>query len=264
MALRQGFASPDFDVPEQGGAVPVRRPIPEKTLKTASFGARRRRFAERFVFLQPADAVVRPVKLPDMTILPAAYLPSVEYCARWAQQPCTIDAGEHFVKRSERNRACILTAGGVMKLTVQAVHADRPRQPMRDMRIDYSKRWQHQHWTALRSAYRGSPYFDHYAPHFEPFYTRRFDFLLDYDLRLIETLAALLGLPVPPVSEVYLASGPGDTDLRPKRKEGADFVPAPYVQVFADRFPFTPNLSIVDLLFCEGPRSCALLRQCRL
>ena len=43
-----------------------------------------------------------------MTILPAAYLPSIEYCARWAQGPCVVDGGEHFVKRSERNRTHIL------------------------------------------------------------------------------------------------------------------------------------------------------------
>ena len=168
-----------------------------------------------------------------MTILPAAYLPSIEYCARWAQGPCVVDGGEHFVKRSERNRTHILTAGGVLALTVQAVRANRPRTPMRDVRIDYSKRWQHQHWTALVSAYKASPYFDHYAPRFEPFYTRRYEFLFDYD-------------------------------LRPKRKEGADFASPPYIQVFSDRLPFTPNLSIADLLFCEGPQSPALLKQCRL
>ena len=76
-----------------------------------------------------------------MMILPAAYLPSIEYCARWAQGPCVVDGGEHFVKRSERNRTHILTAGGVLTLTVQAVRANRPRTPMRDVRIDYSKRW---------------------------------------------------------------------------------------------------------------------------
>lgn len=199
-----------------------------------------------------------------MTILPAAYLPDIEYCAHWAQESCVVDGGEHFVKRSGRNRTRILTAGGVLTLTVQAVRANRPRTPMRDVRIDYSKRWQHQHWTALVSAYKASPYFDHYAPRFEPFYTRRYGFLLDYDLQLMETLADLLGLPVPPVSEEYLAAAADGCDLRPKRKEGADFVSPPYIQVFADRLPFTPNLSIADLLFCEGPQSLALLRQCRL
>ena len=175
-----------------------------------------------------------------------------------------VDGGEHFVKRSERNRTHILTAGGVLALTVQAVRANRPRTPMRDVRIDYSKRWQHQHWTALVSAYKASPYFDHYAPRFEPFYTRRYEFLFDYDLRLMETIAELLGLPMPAVSEAYLTADEGDLDLRPKRKEGADFASPPYIQVFSDRLPFTPNLSIADLLFCEGPQSPALLRRCRL
>ena len=118
--------------------------------------------------------------------------------------------------------------------------------------------------TALVSAYKASPYFDHYAPRFEPFYTRRYEFLFDYDLRLMETIAELLGLPMPAVSEAYLTADEGDLDLRPKRKEGADFASPPYIQVFSDRLPFTPNLSIADLLFCEGPQSPALLKQCRL
>jgi len=199
-----------------------------------------------------------------MTILPAAYLPDLAYCARWAQEACVVDGGEHFVKRSERNRTRILTAGGVLTLTVPVVRANRPRTPMRDVRIDYALRWQHRHWTALVSAYKASPYFDHYAPRFEPFYTRRCEFLLDYDLRLMETLAELLGLPMPAVSEQYLTAAADDCDLRPKRKEGGEFASPPYIQVFSDRLPFAANLSIADLLFCEGPQSPALLRRCRL
>ena len=124
-----------------------------------------------------------------MTILPAAYLPSVAYFAELLRGDCLIDLGEHFIKRSERNRARILATDGVMELTVQVCHADRPRQPMRDMRLDYSKRWQHQHWGALVASYRGSPYFDFYAGRFEPFYRGRWEFLCDYDLQLTELLA---------------------------------------------------------------------------
>lgn len=204
-----------------------------------------------------------------MTILPAAYLPSIEYCAHWAQERCVIDAHEHFVKRSERNRTRILTANGPLDLTVQVVRANRPRTPLCDLRIDYSKRWQHQHWTALVSAYKASPYFDHYAPRFEPFYTQRYEFLLDYNLGLMTLLADILELSVPPLSDRYLAAGTFDdgspaVDLRPKKKQGTNFTPVPYIQVFADRMPFAANLSIVDLLFCEGPRSRGILRQCRL
>ena len=97
------------------------------------------------------------------TILPLAYLPSVEYFTHLLRGGCVVDLGEHFVKRSERNRARILASDGVMELTVHVRNANRPRQPVRDVRLDYSKRWQHQHWGALVASYRSSPYFDFYA-----------------------------------------------------------------------------------------------------
>ena len=82
-------------------------------------------------------------------------------------------------------------------------------------------------------------------------------------------LADILGLSVPPLSDRYLAAGTFDdgspaVDLRPKKKQGTNFTPVPYIQVFADRMPIAANLSNVDLLFCEGPRSRGILRQCRL
>ena len=117
-----------------------------------------------------------------MTILPLSYLPSVAWCARLLRGDCTVDLGEHFVKRSERTRARILASDGPMELSVPVCGAGRPRTPLRDVRIDYSKRWQHRHWQALVSAYRSSPYFEHYAARFEPFYRREYRFLADYDL----------------------------------------------------------------------------------
>ena len=120
------------------------------------------------------------------TILPLAYLPSVEYFTHLLRGGCVVDLGEHFVKRSERNRARILASDGVMELTVHVRNANRPRQPVRDVRLDYSKRWQHQHWGALVASYRSSPYFDFYAGRFEPFYRREWEFLADYNLGLLD------------------------------------------------------------------------------
>lgn len=199
-----------------------------------------------------------------MTILPLAYLPSVSYFAHLVRGECVVDLGEHFVKRSERNRARILAPDGVMDLTVHVRRANRPRQPMRDVRIDYSKRWQHQHWGALTASYRASPYFDFYAEYFEPFYRREYEFLVDYDWELLRMLCGLLRVAEPHVSERYLDAGPEATDLRPKRNEGPAFVAEPYVQVFSDRMPFQPNLSVADLLFAEGPAACGVLARCRI
>lgn len=197
-----------------------------------------------------------------MTILPAAYLPSISYFAALLRDDCVVDLGEHFIKRSERNRARIMTSDGVMELSAQVVRANRPRQPMRSMQLDYSKRWQHQHWGALTAAYKASPFFDHYAPLLEPFYERAWSSLAEFNLALIEVLCRAVAIPMPQVSSDYLTASANDLDLRPKTKSSA-FYTEPYIQVFADRQPFAANLSFVDLLFAEGPNAVAVLRRCR-
>lgn len=201
-----------------------------------------------------------------MTILPLSYLPSVEYVARLLREQCVIDVGEHYVKRSERNRAYILSANKVMPLTVNVVGGNRPRLRMRDVEIDYSKRWQHQHWVSILSAYKSSPYFDHYAPYLEPFYRREWRYLVDYNRELLEVLLRLLGSPMPlPLSEQYVEAHEGDVDLRPKHREGSTFVAEPYFQNFSERMPFQPNLSVLDLLLCEGPAAIdGVLMRCQL
>lgn len=196
-----------------------------------------------------------------MTILPIAYMPSVRYFARILAGDCIIDTGEHFIKRSERNRTAILSPAGRASFTVRVEHADRPRTPVHDVRIDYSGNWQHQHWTALVSYYRSSPYFDHYAPHLEPFYRRRFDHLADFDLELTRTLLHFIGLELPPVSHDYVQAADGDLDLRPKRAVDGAFRQVEYFQVFSDRMPFVGELSFADMLFCEGPGAKALLAE---
>ncbi len=201
-----------------------------------------------------------------MTILPIAYMPSVEYVARLLREECVIDLGEHYIKRSQRNRAQILSANGVMSLTVNVENANRPRQRIRDVRIDYSKRWQHQHWVSILSAYKSSPYFDHYAHLLEPYYKREWRYLADYNMEYTHTLLGLLGIDNKiNISEKYVIAQEGDLDLRPKNNEGSTFVAEPYFQVFSDRMPFEANLSILDLLMCEGPQAVsAVLMRCGL
>ena len=193
-------------------------------------------------------------------------MPSVEYVARLLREECVIDLGENYIKRSERNRARILSANGVMPLTVHVENGNRPRQRMRDVKIDYSKRWQHQHWVSILSAYKSSPYFDHYAEELEPFYRREWRYLVDYNMEYLQSLLRLLGAKCEVrLSEQYVEAEQGDLDLRPKHNEGSTFVAEPYVQVFSDRMPFEANLSVLDLLMCEGPAAIsAVLMRCQL
>lgn len=147
--------------------------------------------------------------------------------------------------------------------------SNRDKLTVGETRIDYSKRWQHQHRMTLVSAYRAAPYFDHYWPRLEGFYSRRFGFLADLNTELLATLMSLLGCDRElRFSERYIEPGQeGINDLRdalsPKpRLARADpaFSPARYWQVFSDRMPFAANLSVVDLLFCEGPRALQIIR----
>jgi hypothetical protein len=205
-----------------------------------------------------------------MTILPLTYLGGVEWFAHLAAGGCVIDTGENWVKQTSRNRAEILTANGVASLTVP-VHGYGARIAAKDVAIDNSKRWQHNHWMSMVSAYAAAPFFDHYADRLAPVYERRWDRLVDLNIELLGIVTGALKLPpgIVRISETYITPSPGDIDLRGKkslRRGAAGFPTDPpgapqsrllpaYTQVFHDRTPFIPGLSILDLLFCEGPSS---------
>ena len=200
-----------------------------------------------------------------MIILPSVYFGSTEYWTAIAKggDDVVIDLGEHYVKRSERNRTEIMTSGGVMQLSVHLQQANRPRQAMRNIKIDYSKRWQHQHLVAMESAYRSSPYYDYYGERFAKLYNREWKYLVDLNMAALEEVCAILKRPVPRISEQYIEASELDIDLRPK-KQSATFEAAPYIHVFSDRFEFEPGLSIYDLIMCEGPNTNEILASCRL
>lgn len=199
-----------------------------------------------------------------MIILPSVYYGSTEYWAALVQggSDVVIDLGEHYVKRSERNRTEIMTSGGVMQLSVQLAHANRPRQPIGSMRVDYSKRWQHQHLVAMESAYRSSPYYDYYADRFAPLYEREWERLVELNMAIMERVCAILKVPVPRTSASYVEATADDLDLRPKHAEPLYRLES-YVQVFSDRMEFVPRLSIYDLIMCEGPEAVGYLRRAK-
>lgn len=195
-----------------------------------------------------------------MTILPLTYLGNTEYFGRLLHQECIIDLGENYVKQSYRNRCEILSAAGVMSLTVNVVKGgSRIKCPVKEMRIDYSKRWQHQHWISILSAYKRSPYFDHYAPQLEGFFSRRYDFLCDLNIGLLETVLHIGGYDSQRIhfSDSYVVPTSNDLDLRgefdPSKRFASARHASPYYQVFNERMPFEANLSIIDLLLTEGP-----------
>jgi hypothetical protein len=201
-----------------------------------------------------------------MVILPLTYWGNIEHFANLLQggEEAIIDLGENYVKRSERNRTEIVTPTGGMVLSVPLVKANRPRTPMQKIRIDNSKRWQHQHWVAILSAYRSSPYFDYIADRIKPIYEREWECLIDLNREILQAEFDILGIePKHRFSEVYIEPSEATTDLRDKKRE-SQFCSPQYFQMFMDRTPFVENASMLDLLMCEGREATQLLGSCQL
>lgn len=197
-----------------------------------------------------------------MVVLPLTYWGNIEYFAHLLRggDDAVIDLGENYVKRSERNRTQIVTPTGGMVLSVPLVKANRPRTPMRDMRVDNSRRWQHQHWVAILSAYRSSPYYDYVADRVASIYEREWGFLVDLNREILQAEFDILGLvPQHRFSDLYIEPQEAALDLRDKKREST-FCSPQYFQLFMDRTAFVENASMLDLLMCEGREAIDLLR----
>ena len=128
-----------------------------------------------------------------MIILPTTYLGSVDWYRHFLANPSTvqIEVMESFPKQTYRNRCTIATPDGPLTLSVPVKRADS-KQLTKDVEISYQQRWQHQHWIALMSAYKRTPFFDYYADFFRPFYEKETKFLVDLNEGLHTVITQLI------------------------------------------------------------------------
>ncbi len=212
----------------------------------------------------------------DTVCLSTAYLAPVSYyCLMMSYDKLLIEQHENYTKQTYRNRANIMTANGTMPLTIPVEHNGGEKTLIRDLRISNHGNWRHLHWQALQTAYDNSPFFEYYADDLRPFYEGKpTTFLLDYNLRLQELICRLINMR-PQISLTTAYEKEGDfldmrTTITPKKRSLlADLLkgesepsPVPYWQVFASRYGFVADLSIVDLLFNMGPEALAVLHRC--
>ena len=194
-------------------------------------------------------------------LLPMFYLPPVAWFSKFKtyQSDILLEAEEHFPKQTYRNRANIYSPDGVLSLVVPVVKGSKVHTKAKDVRISYDFRWQRLHWMSLESCYRRSAYFEFYEDALAPFYQKQFDFLFDFNEELLNLLLKSVKISASPQkTESYEpVYPPGVTDLRHSfsSKKESDLEQKPYFQVFEERHGFIKNLSIVDLLFSQGPHA---------
>lgn len=172
---------------------------------------------------------------------------------------------EVYQKRSFRNRCIIAGANGPVSLSIPLHEGREQKRFIRDIRIANQYDWQDQHWKTIVSSYNRSPWFEYYKSSLEKFYKKRFEFLFDLNFELFEwTLQKLEVDKVAELTENFIKRYDDQQllDLRNKLlPNNYQTFKAPYYsQVFMERSGFLPNLSILDLLFCEGRNSVNILR----
>ena len=186
-------------------------------------------------------------------LLATTYFGPVQWYQKlYRAESVTIDADELFVKQSFRNRCYIAAANGVQALTVPIEKARQTR----NVRISNHGDWRRVHWNAIVSAYGESPFFEYYQDDLRPFYEQRWDYLYDFNEAICQVVCNLIDIqphisasPNSPITDYRMAINPkhpaSDDDFRPKL----------YYQVYAERYGFQPNLSVLDLLLNMGPES---------
>jgi len=179
-----------------------------------------------------------------MVILPTTYFgPIAWYKALLAADEAQVEVMESFVKQTYRNRCTIMTPDGPLTLSVPVKKVET-KQFTRDVEISYQQKWQHQHWMAIMSAYKHTPYFDYYQDYIRPFYERETRLLTELNDSLHDVVMNLICNQPPKAGEPRFALPKTD-----------DWAGLDLESTWGD------GLSILDLLFQYGPETKRILTE---
>jgi len=194
---------------------------------------------------------------------PVSYMSAIIKCAGIA-----IEAEETYLKQSYRNRCIIQSANGLQNLIVPVKRPEGNRSKTKIIYPDYSTNWPVQHLRSLHAAYKASPYYDYYIPYFEQILLKKWDTLLALNQAVIQEVMRLLKISIPlSTTTTFEKKTDQFVDFRAFYNPKKPFTPElfyEYYQVFGEKFPFQPDLSVIDLLFNEGPQSLIYLQNLKL
>ena len=194
-------------------------------------------------------------------LLPTAYLPPINYISEcFHTDSIIIEVCETYPKQTFRNHCLVYGPNGIQQLTIPVNKVNGNHTMTRDIRISYFQDWQKVHWRSIETAYNNSPFFLYYKDYFEPYFIKRYDFLVDFNSRLLETIFIILRMEKEvELTEEYLSEPLLTIDLRQeffmKKTVAMEHPTIRYTQVFEERHGFLPNLSVIDLIFNLGPEA---------
>lgn len=196
-------------------------------------------------------------RLQVKILLHPTYFPNIATFAVIVQNDVCWEIQDNYQKQTYRNRNYICTDRGkhLLSIPIQHLGTNQGHQKYKDVKLENSYKWQRQHWRTLQTAYRTSPFFEFYEDEMSLLYTKEYTFLLDFNLKTIETICDCLQLKMPTNKTIRYEPQLGEMNdgrfLASSKKE-ISLQQRKYAQVFDDRHEFVKNTSVLDLLFNEG------------
>ncbi|PZX60434.1 WbqC-like protein [Algoriphagus ratkowskyi] len=167
-----------------------------------------------------------------------------------------------YQRQSFFNRTQIRLANKVGTLSVP-IQGRRPRISQEKIKVDYDQSWVNIHLRGIQSAYGKAPFYEYYFPYFEKVFEKNIESLWELNWEMLTICLKLLGVPVKMRVQSSSQDQSYTDDIRGQLMPSVPFsernfyTPESYFQLFG--LDFDPNLSILDLLFCEGPASKGIL-----
>ncbi|TYB70507.1 WbqC family protein [Bizionia gelidisalsuginis] len=196
-------------------------------------------------------------------ILHPTYFPTIEtFVALVNTDSVTFEVYDNYQKQTYRNRCYIYAANGKLQLSIPVIYTQKNRQLYQEVKIANTYNWQDIHFKSLESAYRTSPFYEFYIDDIKPLYTTPFDSILEFNMACFDVICDALQLDITitkteDFKKEYKENTDGRDLVNAKNETALPF--DNYMQVFNAKYGYINNLSILDLLFNEGPSALAYL-----
>lgn len=187
----------------------------------------------------------------ELECLPLCFLPPAFFFEKiLSEKQIYISLGERYKKQTLRNRFSIVGANNIQTLTLPVIHPGNYTR-VAEIKLDNSENWQMKHQRSIESAYRKAPFFEYYYHLFEPLFQKKFALLAELNLDALHTVLKIFNAD----TQILLSM---DYQRTLDIKQPTSY--CPYFQVFEERHGFMANMSILDLIFNEGPSAPEFLK----
>ena len=194
--------------------------------------------------------------------IPTYFSPISQYQALLNSNSITFEVEDNYQKQTYRNRCYIYGANGKQLLNIPvSIPKSTKKTKSKDILVENSN-WQKQHYKSLEAAYNHSPFFEFYKDDLQKLFSKKYTYLLDVNLDSFAFIMEALELSKEySLSKVYEETKLNDFRNLADSKKKVEISSIPYIQMFDQKFGFLKNLSILDLLFMEGPNSINFLKK---